>query len=187
MKRYTAVALLVAGLVLVWWTFGPKDQDPFASALAGADAEEAMALANTWKAEGKGVQSYVTPEAVVFRLSESREVKVPLPKDRMVVAVAPYVSFTHRCEVHFMSSCQGELAGEKVWIRVEDEGGQVVQEGEVTLLPNGFVELWLPRGKRYSFTARYNGLEARKTLTTFANSPTCVTDVPLTETPRDDS
>ena len=185
MKRYAAIALLVAGLLLAWWTFGPKNRDPFASALAGADAAEAMALANAWRQEGKGVQSYVTSEAVVFRLSKSREVKVPLPDDRMVVAVAPYISFTHRCEVHFMSSCQGELAGEKVWIRVEGEDGRVVQEGEVTLLPNGFVELWLPREQRFAFTARYGGLEAQKTLTTFANSPTCVTDVPLKETSRD--
>ena len=187
MKRYAAIALLVAGLLLAWWTFGPKNRDPFASALAGADAAEVMALANAWRQEGKGVQSYVTSEAVVFRLSKSREVKVPLPDDRMVVAVAPYISFTHRCEVHFMSSCQGELAGEKVWIRVEGEDGRVVQEGEVTLLPNGFVELWLPREQRFAFTARYGGLEAQKTLTTFANSPTCVTDVPLKETSRDQS
>lgn len=187
MKRYLFIAGLAAGLFAAWWALGPGDRDPFTSALAGASAEEAMALANAWKQEGRGVQSYVTPEAVVFRLGEGREVKVPLPDDRMVVAVAPYVRFTHRCEVHFMSSCQGELAGEKVWIQVEDEDGRVVQEGEVTLLPNGFVELWLPRGQRYAFTARYGGLEARKTLTTFASSPTCVTDVPLKETPRDES
>ncbi len=86
-----------------------------------------------------------------------------------------------------MSSCQGELAGERVWLRVEDANGGVVREGEVTLLPNGFVELWLPRGQRFTFTARYGGLEARKTLTTFAGSPTCVTDVPLKETPSDQS
>lgn len=187
MKRSLAVALLLAGLALVWWKLGPSRQDPFLRTLAGVDAEEALALANAWRSEGKGVQSYVTSRAVVFRLGGDREVKVPLPDDRMVVAVAPYVNFTHPCEVHFMSSCQGELAGAEVWIRVADEGGQVLREGKVVLLPNGFVELWLPRGRRYTLTIRYNGLEARKTLTTYPNSPTCVTDVPLKEPLRDQS
>jgi len=179
MNRYAAALLFAAGLGLAWWAFGPKPQDPFASALAGAGPEEALALANAWKEEGAGVQSYLTSEAVVFRLGGGREVRVPLPEDRMVVAVAPYVRFTHPCEVHFMSSCQGELAGERVWLRVEDANGGVVREGEVALLPNGFVELWLPRDRRYLLTVRYRGLEARRTLETFAGSPTCVTDLRL--------
>ena len=178
MNRYAAALLLAAGLGLAWWAVGPKPQDRFVSALAGAGPEEALVLANAWKGEA-GIQSYLTSEAVVFRLRGGREVKVPLPEDRMVVAVAPYVGFTHPCEVHFMSSCQGELAGERVWLRVEDEGGRVVQQGEVALLPNGFAELWLARDRRYRLTVRYRGLEARRTLETFAGSPTCVTDLRL--------
>jgi hypothetical protein len=54
-----------------------------------------MAIANEWKWSEEEVTSYVTPREVVFELPTGEVMSVPLPEDRMVVAVAPYVIQTH--------------------------------------------------------------------------------------------
>ena len=63
--------------------------------LEKADAVQAMAIANEWKWSQPNVRSYVTPQEVVFKFPDGKEKKVPLPKDKMIVAIAPYIEQTH--------------------------------------------------------------------------------------------
>ena len=63
--------------------------------LRNLSAVRALALANDWKMAGKEAKTYVTPRAVVFDLPNGRTYKVPLPDDKMVIAVAPYIKQTH--------------------------------------------------------------------------------------------
>lgn len=65
-------------------------------ALNNIDAVKAMEIANEWKWLRKDVKSYVTSREVVFEFPDGDTRKVPLPADRMVVAVAPFVNRTHR-------------------------------------------------------------------------------------------
>jgi hypothetical protein len=60
------------------------------------DAVEAMAVANAWKWSQKDVKSSVTAQEVVFEFSDKTVKKIPLPQEKMIVAVAPYVRRTHR-------------------------------------------------------------------------------------------
>ena len=60
------------------------------------DAVEAMAVANAWKWSRKDVKSSVTAHEVVFKFSDGKVKRIPLPEDKMLVAVAPYVRSTHR-------------------------------------------------------------------------------------------
>ena len=60
------------------------------------DAFEAVALANQWKWSQKDVKSSVTAREVVFKFPDGTVKKVPLPQEKMLVAVAPYVRKTHR-------------------------------------------------------------------------------------------
>ncbi len=64
--------------------------------LKNADAIQAMAIANQWKWSHKEIKSYVTPREVVFKFPTGIVKKIPLPEEKMVVAVAPYVKRTHR-------------------------------------------------------------------------------------------
>jgi len=59
------------------------------------DAIQAMAIANQWKWSKKGIKSYVTPREVVFNFSNGKVKIIPLPEEKMVVAVAPYIKQTH--------------------------------------------------------------------------------------------
>ena len=60
------------------------------------DAIEAMAIANAWKWSRKDVKTFVTAREVVFKFSDGKQKKVPLPQEKMLVAVAPYIRRTHK-------------------------------------------------------------------------------------------
>ena len=64
--------------------------------LEDVDAIEAMEIANEWKWTQSKIKSYVTTREVVFEFSDGRSKKIPLPKENMLVAVAPYISRTHK-------------------------------------------------------------------------------------------
>ena len=60
------------------------------------DAVEAMAIANQWKWSRKDVKSSVTAREVIFKFSDGTVKKIPLPQEKMLVAVAPYIRKTHK-------------------------------------------------------------------------------------------
>jgi hypothetical protein len=64
--------------------------------LENVDAMEAMEIANEWKWTQTKIKSYVTTREVVFEFSDGRTKKIPLPEEKMLVAVAPYISRTHK-------------------------------------------------------------------------------------------
>ena len=66
------------------------------AALNNVDAIQAMAIANEWKWTKKEVKSYVTSQEVVFEFSKGKVKRIPLPEEKMLVAVAPYIRRTHK-------------------------------------------------------------------------------------------
>ena len=64
--------------------------------LKNADARQALAIANDWKWSKKEIKSHVTSRDVVFELPDGKVIKIPLPDDKMMVAVAPYINQTHQ-------------------------------------------------------------------------------------------
>ncbi|MGK0618826.1 CueP family metal-binding protein [Meiothermus cerbereus] len=142
-------------------------------ALKGLDPEGALALAKRWREEGQKVVSYVTPEAFFFEFADGRKARVEL-KDRFLLAVAPYRNQTHPCQVHYFSSCTGELREETFSVRVL-EGSKEVLRAEVRTGKDGFFELWLPRNKVYVLEVRQGGWVARGEVATHTKNPTCLT------------
>ncbi|MEJ2658162.1 MAG: hypothetical protein P8012_13380 [Desulfobacterales bacterium] len=59
------------------------------------DAVQAIAIANEWNWSNREITSYVTPREVVFKFPDEKVKKIPLPEDKMLVAVAPYINSTH--------------------------------------------------------------------------------------------
>lgn len=66
------------------------------AALDNIDAMQAMAIANQWKWTKKEVTSYVNPRGVIFVFPDKKVKGIPLPADKMLVAVAPYIRRTHK-------------------------------------------------------------------------------------------
>ena len=74
-----------------------SNENPDAAKLKNVDAVQAIAIANEWNYSKKEITSYVTPREVVFKSSDDKVIKkIPLPEDKMMVAVAPYINRTHR-------------------------------------------------------------------------------------------
>jgi hypothetical protein len=150
---------------------------PTPTELDGVDAITAMERANAWK--GAEVTSFVTPLAVHFVFPSGQEVVIPLPDEEMLVSVAPYLLHTHPCATHYMSGCQGELASAAFHVRAVSEDGSVLIDEVRTAGANGFLDLWLPRGQRFELTFEVDGYRAVGVVSTYVDSPTCITTLQL--------
>jgi hypothetical protein len=78
-----------------------------------------------------------------------------------------------------MSSCQGELAGNTFMVKALDPSGTILINRAVTALQNGFMELWLPRSLAVYLTIEGLNRSASAVISTFDDSPTCITSMRL--------
>jgi len=97
MKHLLPSFILLLGISSLSPTCALQGDEKSAEAtLNNVDAIQAMAIANQWKWFKKEIKSYVTPREVVFEFSNGKVRRIPLPEEKMVVAVAPYIKRTHR-------------------------------------------------------------------------------------------
>ncbi len=97
MKKLSIFISLLLGLSLLFAASGCQpDKNSPEAILKNVDAIQAIAIANEWNWTKKEIKSYVTTREVVFELSESKVIKIPLPEEKMLVAVAPYINRTHK-------------------------------------------------------------------------------------------
>ena len=106
--------------------------------------------------------------------------ELPIPADRFYLSVAPYVDHTHECFYHSLTTCQGELIGKDVEVKVVDATtGEVLVDETRTTFANGFVGFWLPRDITGTIEVGYDGLTARAQISTGPDAPTCLTTLHL--------
>ncbi|MFC3418698.1 CueP family metal-binding protein [Salinicoccus hispanicus] len=120
----------------------------------------------------------INDKNIVVRNGGEEEVH-DLPEDEFFVSIAPYLTYTHPCEFHNLTGCQGEVANEKVDVKITDEQGKVHIDETVTTLENGFMDLWLPRDKKYTVEISYQDKHTEYAFSTFDGDSTCLTDLQL--------
>ena len=89
---------LILFLGIIWLLpacSGQSDEKSARAKLSNVDAVQAIAIANEWNWSKKEITSYVTPREVVFKFPDGKVITIPLPEDKMLVAVAPYINSTH--------------------------------------------------------------------------------------------
>lgn len=98
MKSKILSFILFLGISCLFPAYTTQSNDKSDEArLNNVDAVQAIAIANEWNYSKKEITSYVTPREVVFKSSDDQVIKkIPLPEDKMLVAVAPYINRTHR-------------------------------------------------------------------------------------------
>ena len=71
------------------------DYKSFMAELKNVDAIQAVALANQWRWTNKNIAIYVNAQEIVFKFPDGQVKKIPMPENKMLVAVAPYITKTH--------------------------------------------------------------------------------------------
>ncbi len=64
-------------------------------------------------------------------------------------------------------------------VYIEDNEGNVIVNETMKSQANGFIDLWLPRDKKYHVTISNDGKMVESKLSTFENDGTCITTMQL--------
>ena len=113
--------------------------------------------------------------------SDDQKVVVDLPDNQTYVSIAPYLTSTHDCFYHSLTTCLGELDNEDIQVTITDEAtGEVLVDEATTTFDNGFIGFWLPDDATGLIEVSYQGRTGTTEFSTTDDGATCVTDLHLT-------
>lgn len=152
--------------------------------LDGKDAKQIIEQLDTMaKADRPAdlIASIRTDEIVLRdRNDETVQTTVPMPADEFYLSFAPYVSQTHDCFYHSLTTCVGEQQNEDVHVTITQDDGTVLVDEDATTFDNGFYGVWLPRDIKATLKVEVAGKSASATIGTGPEDLTCLTTLPLT-------
>lgn len=103
-----------------------------------------------------------------------------LPEYEFFVSIAPYINTTHPWTNHSLTGCKGEMKYEDFDILIVDnQNNEEVVKGKFNAGNNGFIDLWLPRNREFILKINHEKGSIETAISTFENSPTCLTDLKL--------
>ena len=95
--KYRTLSVIITLWIISF--FSPSDlqasHTPLMSELDNVDAIQAVALANKWRWTNKDIKSYVNSKEIVFKFPDGQVKRIPMPVNKMLIAVAPYITKTH--------------------------------------------------------------------------------------------
>lgn len=108
------------------------------------------------------------------------EVSLALPEDEFHLSIAPYLTDTHECFYHSLTTCVGELGDEDFHVTITDDASEkVLFDGDITTFENGFFDVTLPAGLDITVLVDDGERSVELPLGTRAEDPTCVTTAQL--------
>jgi hypothetical protein len=131
------------------------------------------------KSEENRISAWTTSRKIHFIFADGARREIAAPEDSMVVSIAPYIMKTHPCADHTPSSCRGEQASIPLKVKAVTADGVTLLDLATETLPNGFVDLWLPRNEKVDVTVEARGLTVTERIGTSDTDPTCVTTLKL--------
>lgn len=196
LRRSTLTAAALLGAALLAGCSGPNNTESTQpSAADGAQAtlaehdldgltgQEVVDTLETTEVSERptDLMASVQPNSVVLTDATGAETELELQDDQTYVSVAPYVSQTHECFYHSLTTCLGELQNTEVEVTItNDADGSVLAEGPVTTEDNGFVGFWLPSDIDATMTIVDGERSNTSQISTGAEDPTCITTAQLT-------
>lgn len=109
-----------------------------------------------------------------------QEIALALPENQSYVSVAPYVTQTHDCFYHSLTTCLGELSQKDIHVTITDEAtGETLVDEQTTTFDNGFIGFWLPRESTGVIEVSYEGRTGATEFSTAEDGATCITDLRL--------
>lgn len=160
-------------------TTAPADVDLDALAALGAEDLVATLEATPVTDRRTDLLASVRPGEVLLS-SGDQELRVPVPEGQHYLSIAPYVSGTHACFFHSLTTCVGELGGQEVTVQVVDDAtGEVYVDETRTLEDNGFAGFWLPSDVTATVTVTAGDRTGSASVATGAEDLTCLTGLRL--------
>ena len=163
---------------------GTVSQDTFLTThgLAGMDAVEIIDHLDRQKVTERPTDLIASVRADELLLSsDDQEVVLDLPDNQTYVSIAPYLTSTHDCFYHSLTTCLGELDNEDIQVTITDEAtGEVLVDETTTTFDNGFIGFWLPDDATGLIEVSYQGRTSTAEFSTADDGATCVTDLRLT-------
>lgn len=163
---------------------GTVSQDTFLTThgLAAMDAVEIIDHLDRQKVTERPTDLIASVRADELLLSsDDQEVVVDLPDNQTYVSIAPYLTSTHDCFYHSLTTCLGELDNEDIQVTITDEAtGEVLIDEQTTTFDNGFVDFWLPDDATGTIEITHQGRTGVTEFSTTEDGATCVTDLRLT-------
>lgn len=184
--------IFVSALALTGCVAAPDDSAPTASVevgnllaehgLSGLDAKQIIERLDAMPVTERPTDLFasINPDTLLVSDGAEREVLIPMPEDEFYVSMSPYVTHTHDCYFHSLTTCLGELQNEELYVTITDADGAVLVDDTVRTFNNGFVGFWLPRDISATITLEYEGKSVTAPLSTMDEDPTCVTTLQLT-------
>lgn len=112
--------------------------------------------------------------------SGENEISLALPQDEFHLSIAPYLTDTHECFYHSLTTCVGELGDEDFHVTITDDASEkVLFDRDVTTFENGFFDVSLPAGLDITVLIEDGEHSVELLLGTRADDATCVTTAQL--------
>lgn len=122
----------------------------------------------------------VLPNGVQLQPGQADETFLPVESNDFYLSIAPYVSQTHPCSFHSLTTCVGEMQNTSVELSITDaKTGEAVLAEQRKTADNGFVGVWLPRNGEFKVSIKSDQGIAEQLVTTGENDPTCLTTMQL--------
>lgn len=111
----------------------------------------------------------------------AQELTLDLPEDRSYLSIAPYLSQTHECFFHSLTTCLGELGNKSISVKITDGAtGETLVEEQTETFSNGFAGYWIPDNVQGTIEISYAGHSGSADFSTSDDGATCITDLRLT-------
>lgn len=150
----------------------------FLAGCGGADGQmDIKEKVDQYSANKEAEAASITGSELI--IGENQEERYDLPDDEFFVSIAPFINYTHPCEFHNLTGCQGELESKEMHVKITDGDGEVHVDENMETLKNGFIDLWLPRDREYDITITYGDYKTTGSFSTYENDSTCLTDFQL--------
>lgn len=180
LQRLLAAAAAGAALAALSTGCAAQNHTPETANRQAAEGQDVIQLVERLSlGELPAASASITSGQLTIVDAEGASRAYALPEDRFFVSIAPYTHETHPCEIHNLIGCRGELTGRTFDVKIVDDSGTTVLQREMASLPNGFIDLWLPRGGTYTVTIAEGGLSATEEISTFDGDRTCITTMKL--------
>lgn len=121
----------------------------------------------------------ITSHELIVTKGDGNEVSYKLPSDDFFLSIAPYMNETHPCAIHNLTGCQGEMVNKEFAVLIEDEEGNIIVDEMMKSESNGFIDVWVPRDRKYNITIEHNDRKAETEISSFEGDDTCITTMKL--------